>query len=207
MSGNQSGEIPEHFFVRADESPDERFYREPRFVTHIDQATIDAQTDFYREFIPAGTRLLDLMSSWISHLPAEIDYSHVAGLGMNGAELAANKRLNEHRVQNLNEQPELPYPDGSFDRVTIAVSIQYLVRPLEVLRSAHRVLADNGAICIAMSHRLFPTKAIAAFHQLPARERIELVAYYLDQAGFTDIAFKDRSPENADPLWLVIGRK
>ncbi len=202
-----NGDIPDHFFARPDESPDEHFYVLPRFEAHIDQASIDALTDYYREFLPADSRVLDLMSSWISHLPDETTYAHVAGLGMNAEELAANKRLNEHQVQNLNEQPELPYPDGTFDRVVIVVSIQYLIRPIEVLQSAHRVLADNGAICIAMSHRLFPTKAIAAFHQLPAKERIELVGYCLDQAGFRDIAFEDRSPEDADPLWLVTGWK
>lgn len=207
MNGVDHDDIPAHFFARADESPDEHFYAEPRLVTHIDQATIDALTDYYREFIPANARVLDLMSSWISHLPEEAVYQHVVGLGMNARELQANKQLDTFCVQNLNENPTLPYDPGTFDRAMIAVSIQYLTRPIEVLASAHATLADDGAICIAMSHRLFPTKAIAAFQQLPARERIQLVGYYLNQAGFTDVNFEDRSPENADPLWLVTGRK
>lgn len=200
-------DIPEHFFKRPDESPDELFYDEPRFVAHIDQATIDALTAFYREFIPPGSRVLDLMSSWISHLPEDVDYSHVSGLGMNATELRANRRLDDFTVKNLNDEPVLPYAGGSFDRVVIAVSVQYLIRPMEVMRSVHGALADDGAICIAMSHRLFPTKAIAAFQQFPAQERIRLVGHYLETAGYSEIAFKDRSPENADPLWLVIGRK
>jgi len=199
--------IPAHFFARADESPDEHFYTEPRLVTHIDQTTIDALTDYYRAFIPANARVLDLMSSWISHLPEEVAYQHVAGLGMNASELEANRQLDEFRVQNLNTNPSLPFDPGTFDRAMIAVSIQYLTRPFEVLASVHETLADGGAICIAMSHRLFPTKAIAAFQQLPTRERIQLVGYYLDRAGFTEVHFEDRSPENADPLWLVTGRK
>lgn len=203
---NEGADIPTGFFARQDETPDERFYAAPRFVAHIDQATIDALTAYYAEFMPAGSRVLDLMSSWISHLP-DVTYAHVAGLGMNAEELNANERLDEVLVQNLNEQPELPYEDESFDRAAIAVSIQYLIRPIEVLRSAHRVLADDGAICIATSHRLFPTKAIAAFQQLPPKERIQLIAYYLDQAGFSEVIFEDRTPPNADPLWLVIGRK
>ncbi len=200
-------QIPAHWFSRADESPDERFYEEPRFVAHIDQATIDALTAFYREFLPENARLLDLMSSWISHLPQGVAYRRVEGLGMNAAELEANPRLDGHCVQNLNENPALPYEAGSFDRAMIAVSIQYLTRPIEVLSSVFETLADEGAVCIAMSHRLFPTKAIAAFQQLPPKERIQLVGHYLDRAGFQDIAFEDRSPAGADPLWLVLGWK
>jgi SAM-dependent methyltransferase len=203
----EDGTIPEPWFTRQDESPDELFYDEPRFVAHIDQATIDALTGFYREFIPPGSRVLDLMSSWISHLPPDVDYAEVAGLGMNATELKANPRLDRYSVQNLNEHPELPFEEQSFDRILIAVSIQYLIRPIEVMRSAHRVLADDGAIVIAMSHRLFPTKAIQAFRLLGARERIQLVGHYLDQAGFEEIEFIDRSPPAADPMWLVTGRR
>ena len=199
-------DIPPDFFRRSDEAPDREFYREPRFVTHIDDATIDALREFYDAFIPEHGRVLDLMSSWISHLPDQT-YSRVAGLGMNAEELAANDKLDEFLVQDLNEIPELPYPDASFDRVVIAVSIQYLVRPLEVLSSVCRVLAPGGQVAIAMSHRLFPTKAIAAFAQLPAKDRIELVQFYLSEAGFSRIEFADRSPPAADPLWLVTGEK
>lgn len=200
-------DIPPEYFRRPDESPDELFYDEPRFVAHIDQATIDALTVFYRQFIPAGARVLDLMSSWISHLPDEVAYRRVEGLGMNATELRANRRLDAFCVQNLNEAPELPYETTSFDRALIAVSVQYLIRPVEVFSSLHRVLADDGAVCIAMSHRLFPTKAIAAFQQLPPQERIRLVGLYLARSGFGEVRFEDRSPPGADPLWLVIGRK
>ena len=199
--------VPAHWFSRVDESADERFYDEPRFVAHIDQATIDSLTAFYQDFLPAGGRVLDLMSSWISHLPDEAVYDRVEGLGMNAAELEANPRLDGYCVHNLNEHPALPYEPETFDRAMIVVSIQYLIKPIEVLRSVFDVLTEGGAVCIAMSHRLFPTKAIAAFQQLPPEERMQLVAHYLHQAGFTDIAFEDRSPTGADPLWLVTGWK
>jgi len=198
--------LPSALFERADESADELFYQQPRLVTHIDDATIAALTQFYREFLPAGCDLLDLMSSWISHLPEDVAYGRVAGLGMNAEELAANTRLSDYLVHNLNVQPQLPYPPASFDRASIVVSIQYLTRPIEVLTSLHDVLRPDGAVCIAMSHRLFPTKAIAAFRQLPPAQRLQLVAGYLNQAGFTDIHFLDRSPPGADPLWLVTGQ-
>jgi SAM-dependent methyltransferase len=207
MSKNEQAELPHQWFRRVDETADEAFYAEPRFVAHIDQAPIDALTAFYREFIPPGARVLDLMSSWISHLPTGLELARVAGLGMNEAELAANPQLTDHCVHNLNEDPKLPYGGAEFDRVTLAVSIQYLIRPIEVMSSVHDVLADGGAICIAMSHRLFPTKAILAFQELGRDDRLRLVSYYLSQAGFDGIQLIDRSPANADPLWLVIGHR
>ena len=204
-------EFPRQIFQRLDEAPDAEFYREPRFVNHIDAATIAALTDFYREFVPADSDVLDLMSSWVSHLPTDASYNRVAALGMNAAELAANPQASDHCVHDLNTQPELPYDDASFDRALIAVSIQYLIKPVEVLASVARVLRDDGAICIAMSHRLFPTKAILAFHRLPPNERIKLVSTYLTEAGFDQVEFVDASPgtanPQADPLWLVVGRK
>lgn len=200
-------DFPPQMLARMDEAPDAEFYREPRFVNHIDDATIAALTDFYREFVPSGSDVLDLMSSWVSHLPGDVEYARVAALGMNEAELSANPRADEHCVHDLNTNPELPFESGSFDRALIAVSIQYLTRPVEVLAEAARVLRDDGAICIAMSHRLFPTKAIAAFHRLQPAQRVRLVSTYLSRAGFGSVRFVDRSPDNADPLWLVLGEK
>ena len=112
-------------------------------------------------------------------------------------------------MHDLNADPALPYPEGAFDAVLCAVSVQYLVRPLEVFAEVARVLAPGGVVLVAMSHRLFPTKAIRAFHALPPRERIELVRTYLLLAGgFDDAAGLDRSPPGADPLWVVAaGRK
>jgi len=200
-------DFPPQFFERVDESADASFYSEPRFVTHIDDATIAALSAFYREFISPGRDVLDLMSSWISHLPPDVQYGRVAGLGMNEAELAANKQLSEYHVQDLNAEPSLPFAADSFDRVMIAVSIQYLTQPVEVLASALEAMRPGGKLCVAMSHRLFPTKAIAAFRSLPPDDRIGVVSVYLERAGFSEVEFIDRSPGNADPLWLVMGTK
>ena len=199
-------DFPDNFFDRVDTSPDADFYREPRFVQHIDQVTIDALTDWYREFLLPATDVLDLMSSWVSHYPSDVILGRVAGLGMNAAELDRNPRLTERCVHDLNADPELPYDDAAFDRATIAVSIQYLVRPVETMRSVARVLRPGGQLCVAMSHRCFPTKAIRAFHQLPPRDRVRLVGAYLDLGGFEEVVFVDRSPEAGDPLWIVTGK-
>lgn len=207
MTGPDEAHPPAGWFARQDESADESFYSDPRFVTHIDAATIEALTRFYAEFIKAGSDVLDLMSSWISHLPTDMSLGRVAGLGMNEAELAANPQLTDFHVHNLNDNPELPYPAASFDRITIAVSIQYLTRPVEVMTSAFAALRPGGAISIAMSHRLFPTKAIMAFQRLQPQDRIGLVTWYLNEAGFDAVDFLDRSPPGADPLWIVTGRR
>src|SRR3712207_5959901 len=121
-------------FRRYDEEPDAQFYEVPRFVTHIDQGAIEAVTQPYMELFPPGGEILDLMSSWVSHLPPEVEYRRVVGLGMNEDELTGNTRLSSYLVQDLNEDPTLPFEDATFDGAGICVSIQYLTRPVEVLR-------------------------------------------------------------------------
>lgn len=197
--------FPEQFFQRQDESADENFYSQPRFVTHIDDATISSLTEFYQQQIAPGSRVLDLMSSWISHLPEAVGYADVSGLGMNAAELEANPRLNNYCVQDLNVTPTLPFTDNCFDAVLIAVSIQYLIKPIEVMTEISRCLAPGGQCIVAMSHRLFPTKAIQAFHVLPPADRCQVVATYMEKSGLTDMQALDRSPQTGDPLWIVSG--
>jgi SAM-dependent methyltransferase len=200
--------LPAALFARVDDGDDANFYQTPRLVTHIDPGTIDALTQYYREVLPEDARVLDLMSSWVSHLPPERRFAHVAGLGMNDRELAANERLQQRVVQDLNRNPELPFADAAFDAVLIAVSVQYLVHPVEVFRDAARVLTPGGQLIVAMSHRCFPTKAIRAFHQLGAQERIRLVGAYVELAGaFVDTTFIDRSPPGEDPLWIIAARR
>jgi SAM-dependent methyltransferase len=206
MSGVQ---FPPDFFRRYDEADDREFYAEPRLVTHIDDATIAALTQLYRERLPVGGAILDLMSSWISHLPPEVAYGRVAGVGMNGVELEHNPRLNERVVQDLNAVPELPFADNSFDAVINAVSIQYLTRPMEVYASVRRVLKPGGLALIATSHRCFPTKAIMAWHATTnPQHRFRLLELYFELAGGFETAERiDRSPAGADPLWVVAARK
>jgi SAM-dependent methyltransferase len=203
-----ASEFPDGFFERTDRSDDALFYAEPRFVSHIDDATIAALTDVYREALPGHGAVLDLMSSWISHLPEEMAFGRVAGLGMNAAELKRNPRLSEWCVHDLNRDPELPYEDASFDAVVNAVSIQYLIRPVEVFRSVARVLRPGGLHLVATSHRLFPTKAVRAWQMLPAERRFELIRSYFERAGgYGAVRFEDRSPAGADPLWILQARR
>ena len=200
--------LPEDAFRRVDETPDEEFYRTPRLVTHIDDRAIQAVTQLYRESFPAGGEILDLMSSWISHLPPETEYRRVVGLGMNETELRRNERLDSYVVQNLNSNPTLPFGDAEFDGCGICVSIDYLTRPVEVLREVGRVLRPGSPVVITFSNRCFPTKAVAVWHGLDDPGHVRLVEGYLREAGNWDgIEGLDRSPSRmfSDPLYAVVG--
>ena len=200
--------LPPEFFQRADAAPDSEFYREPRFVTHIDDATIEAVTALYSELIPAGSHVLDLMTSWISHLPTDVNFGRVAGLGMNEQELANNPQLDDHVVHDLNDRPELPFLDDSFDFVINTVSVQYLTQPTAVFASIGRVLKPGGTSLVAFSHRMFPTKAVAVWQQLSKDDQARLVgSYHVLAGGFREPVFLDRSPEGADPLWVVVAKR
>jgi SAM-dependent methyltransferase len=199
-------DLPAWAFSRDDESKDERFYAVPRFVTHIDEGAINAVTGLYREFFPAGGAILDLMSSWVSHLPPEIAYSSVTGLGMNRAELDGNPRLNARVVQNLNQNPILPFADSSFDGAGICVSVDYLTNPVRVLEEVNRVLKPGAPLVVTFSNRCFPTKVIRAWLMLDDAGRVELVRGFLEAAGFRNVQTLDQSPPTGDPLYAVIGR-
>src|SRR5687767_4948738 len=208
MGENDMQPLPEEAFRRFDESPDEEFYLLPRFVTHIDDRAIAAVTQLYREFFPPGGEILDLMSSWISHLPPEVRYRRVIGIGMNEAELRRNDRLDSYVIHNLNTDPRLPFADAEFDGCGICVSIDYLTRPVEVLREVGRVLNVGSPVVIAFSNRCFPSKAVNIWHQLDDRGRLRLVERYLREAGnWSNIRSLDRSPRRlfTDPLYAVIG--
>jgi len=196
-------------FRRYDESPDELFYTEPRLVTHIDDGAIAAVTQLYREYFPPGGSILDLMSSWVSHLPAEVTYQRVAGLGMNETELAANPRLTEFTVRNLNQDPHLPFDDGEFDGAGLCVSIQYLIDPPVVLREVGRVLKVGAPLVITFSNRCFPRKAVFIWQMLDDVDHGRLVEQYLQAAGnWSAIERLNRSarPAGGDPLYAVVGR-
>ena len=195
MSNAQA--LPPETFDRLDDTPDEDFYRVPRLVAHIDPGTIAALTTYYAEALAEADAVLDLMSSWISHLPDRPRFSRVAGLGMNEVELATNSRLDERVVHDLNADPVLPFASASFDAVVNAVSVQYLTRPAEVFSEVARVLRPGGISIVAMSHRCFPTKAIRAFHSLTRDGRFDLVSRYHTMAsGFEPAA----SSTEADPV-------
>jgi SAM-dependent methyltransferase len=197
--------LPEAAFDKADRSPDAAFYAEPRFVTHIDDGAIAAVTQAYRAALPPGGAVLDLMSSWVSHLPEEVAYGSVVGHGMNVEELAANPRLSRWFVQDLNIEPALPLNDTSFDGACLCVSVQYLQRPVEVFRDIHRVLRPGAPFVVSFSNRCFPTKAVAIWQAFSGPDQQRLVGAYMRAAGFSNVGQHASTPQWRDPLWVVTG--
>jgi SAM-dependent methyltransferase len=188
VSEGDAALFPPGALEKYDSGDDEAFYAEARLVTHIDDTAIETLTDFYRTVLPSGGVLLDLMSSWVSHLPPDIAYRAVIGHGMNAAELAANPRLMRWFTQDLNRDPALP--------------------PVSVLKELARVMRPGAPLVISYSNRCFPTKAVAVWHALDNQRRADLVSYYLKHAGFADIAVHRLIEEDcpSDPMTAVVGR-
>jgi SAM-dependent methyltransferase len=198
--------FPAGFFDRTDAHPDAEFYAMDRFVTHIDDGAIAAVGDLYRE-LGIGGDVLDLCSSWVSHFdppPATL-----VALGMNAHELAANEAATSWLVHDLNADPTLPFDDESFDAVTCCVSVDYLVRPVEVLADAARVLRPGGHAVITFSNRCFPTKAIRGWLATDDRGHCAIVDTYLRLAGgYEQPVVQHRNPGSwGDPLYAVHARR
>jgi hypothetical protein len=205
--------------AKLDDTNDLDFYESPRLVTHVDQSFIDRLTNLYQQELQPDSRILDLMSSWVSHLPPEMQFAHVEGHGMNEAELAKNPRLDHYFVQNLNQNPKLPLEDADFDAVLITVSIQYLQYPEAVLSEIYRVLKPNGVVIISFSNRMFYQKAIAAWRDGTDTERVNLVRKYFQSVdGFSEPRVIVHQPTvggflqmlglaGGDPFYAVMARK
>lgn len=197
-------------FQRIDESDDRLFYGTPRLVTHIDDPACAALVAYYGRTFPAGGAILDLMSSWVSHLPDDILYGSVIGLGMNAVELDANPRLSGRVLHDLNADPALPFADTSFDACAIAVSVQYLTQPIAVFAEIARVLRPGAVCAVSFSNRMFPTKAVAVWRAVGDRDHARLVGHYFVEAGgFDEPEFENISPNPgmSDPLYVVSARR
>ncbi len=200
--------LPSDAFTKLDAEDDEIFYQPPRLVCHIDDGAIAALTAFYRRVLPPDGVLLDLMSSWVSHLPPEIGYAEVIGHGMNATELAANPRLSRSFVQNLNRRTKLPLADASLDAAMVCVSIQYLQQPVAVLREVLRVLRRGSPLVVSFSNRCFWTKAVAIWRALDDEGHARLVECYLHDAGFPRIEthrLTEWVEDVSDPMIAVVG--
>jgi hypothetical protein len=178
----------DHPFLRRDPRPDPGFYREPRLVDHLDRVAIGQIQALYGRLIPPGSRILDLMSSWHSHLPEALAAGPVVGLGLNAAELGTNPVLDERLVQDLNAEGGLPFEDGAFDAVVCTASVEYLVEPFAIFREVGRILRPGGVFAVTFTNRWFPPKAIAIWEAIHEFERPGLVLeYFLESELFRDL--------------------
>jgi SAM-dependent methyltransferase len=174
----------------------------------VDPAILAAITDLYREVMPAGGAILDVMSSWVSHLPPEVHYRRVVGLGIDAGALAENAFLDEWRVQDFNRDPALPFAAGEFDAAAICGAVQYLTRPGEVIREIGRVLKPGSPLVLTFSNRCLCTAAIGCWRLFDDTGRLSLVARYVAEAGnWTDIRCLDRTPFGVgEPLYAIVAR-
>ena len=168
---------------RMDTRTDGQFYENARLVQHIDRTAIGRVSELYRRELRPGMQVLDFMSSWDSHLPEGCEPLSVTGLGMNAAELAQNPRLDSRVVHDVNAVPALPFDDNQFDAIICTVSVEYLVKPVDVFRELGRILKPGAAAIITFSDRWFPTKVVTLWTELHPFERLALVQEYFRSAG------------------------
>ena len=203
--------FPDRLFQRVDESDDSLFYTQPRLVVHIDEYAIEAIRRYFSEELPEDGSILDLMSSWRSHMPHEQRGRRTIGLGMNEVEMKENQQLDEYVIHDLNREPKLPFEDQIFDAAAVTVSVQYMTRPVEVFSEVRRLLKNDASFHVIYSNRMFPTKAVAVWQSLDDYRRGQLVgAYFVSSGGWDDITIRDISPEvghYADPVYVVSARR
>ena len=202
---------------KLDESDDALFYAEPRFVQHLDGGFRSRLTELYRERIPPCAVVLDLMSSWVSHLPDDVTYEEVIGHGLNAAELQANPRLDRHWLQNLNTDQQLPLPDASVDATLIVAGWQYLQQPEAIAAELLRITRPAGQVIVAFSNRMFFTKAPQIWTDGSDRDHLAYVAEVLTAQGWSidRVIAEDTRAEGplgwlggkGDPLLAVIAIK
>jgi SAM-dependent methyltransferase len=204
-----SSDFKPEFFRRIDDSEDEQFYSMPRFLVHIDDGAIAKVGEIYARLLPQGGAILDMMSSWRTHLTEQVRPSRVVGVGLNRAEMEDNPQITEAVVHNVNANPRLPFDDAEFDGAIMTVSVQYLTRPLETFSDVGRVLKPGAPFIVTFSNRMFPTKAVAIWQHLDERDRVGLVGrYFKDSGAFENIDAIDKSAPTdppSDPIWAVVG--
>jgi SAM-dependent methyltransferase len=207
-------------FSRLDERDDLEFYQQPRMVHHIDATARARISDIYGRSLKPGMHVLDLMSSWTSHLPDDLHGLSVVGLGMNAEEMKANPRLCSHVVHDLNRDPVLPFSENLFDAAICTVSVEYMTRPIEAMRDLARVLKPAAPLVVTWSERWFPPKVVQVWTELHPFERMGLVIdYFVRSGGFDDIETETirglPRPSNdkyanmvpfSDPVYAVWGR-
>jgi SAM-dependent methyltransferase len=174
----------------------------------------------YGKYLQPGMHVLDLMSSWRSHVPESLPLGSLVGLGLNAEEMAENPQLTEYVVHDLNTDPRLPFEDRRFDAVICTVSVEYMTRPFEVFRDVARILRPEGLFIHTFSNRWFPPKAIKIWEELSEFERMGLVSeYFLESGSYDNLkTYSARGwprPETdryypglltADPVYAVLGQ-
>ena len=201
---------------KSDISDDEIFYQQPRFVHHLSDSFRNRLTSLYSEYLLNHHIILDLMSSWVSHLPSNISYKKVIGHGMNEAELSSNERLDRFFVQNLNKKQNMPIEDSSVDVGLIVAGWQYLQYPEKVSLELSRVIKSDSLLIISFTNRAFWTKAPNIWTYSSEEKRIEYVTSVLISNGWRIEKILNEKTQDkklfgfysseSDPFFSVIAR-
>lgn len=220
--GQFYNDIYRHYpFRRDNEEEDKEFYRSPRLVHHLDSTARSHLRRIYERLLSPGMRVLDLMSSWESHIPQKLKTCEVTGIGLNREELETNRQLSNYNVHDLNKNPILPYKDRYFDAAVCTVSIEYLIRPREVIAEVARVIRPGGIFVVAVSERWFSGKQISLWADLHPFERQGFVLnYFLHEKAFIELQTESlrgypRPAEDkysnqisfSDSLFIITGRR
>ncbi len=211
LSDTSTNAYPAWAFRREDETSDDLFYAEPRLVVHVDDHAVQAISGYLGRVLPRDGVILDLMSSWRSHLPRDMEMQSVVGLGLNAVEMAENPQLDRAVVHDLNADPRLPFDNAAFDAAVVTVSIQYMVTPVEVFTEVNRILRPGGGFHVIYSTRMFPTKAVAIWKTLDDGLRAGLIGSYFRSSGsWESLQALDvgiQAALLADPVYAVSARK
>ena len=202
---------------KLDNNPDELFYFKPKFTHHLDSCFRKRLTSLYQSEIKPNSKVLDLMSSWVSHLPIGIKYKEGVGHGLNNEELKANEALDNYWIQNLNSNQELPFKDNIFDICLIVAGWQYLQYPEFIAKELSRISVNGGKLIISFSNRAFWNKATMIWSESTDFQRIEYISKVLNNNGWKVekvITESDKKPRimglfsiQNDPFFSVISNK
>ncbi len=201
---------------KLDESNDEEFYSDPKFVYHLDANFRQYLSNVYKKEISDYSTVLDLMSSWDSYLPQEKKYKQVIGHGLNKQELEKNKIFDTYWIQNFNLNQEIPLSDESVDFCLMVAAWQYLQYPENLTNEIVRILSNGGKFIISFSNRAFWHKAPNIWTSSNEEERVKYVRKVLITNGFNEpkIIKKFNHPNlnifnflNKDPFYCLIATK
>jgi SAM-dependent methyltransferase len=201
--------LPEDAFSRLDESDDSTFYSRDRFVSHIDSLALSTAEKLIGQLVVEESPvILDLMAGWDSHIPESLHPAKVIGLGLNENELKRNKALSEYVIHDLNRDPRLPFPDNTFDAVINTVSVDYMIKPIQVFKEVARILKPGGLLLVIFSNRMFPQKAVKIWKESREDERVLLVEDFFKEAGLFEkpaVFLSKGKPRPKDDKYAYLG--
>ena len=201
---------------KPDESNDEEFYSNPKFVYHLDSNFRHLLTNVYKNEISDYSTVLDIMSSWDSYLPKETKYKKVIGHGLNKQELEKNKIFDNYWRQNFNLNQEIPLDNESIDYCLMVAAWQYLQYPENLTSEIARILNNKGKFIISFSNRAFWHKAPNIWTTSTEEERVKYVRKVLITNGFNEPKIIKKFNQsvlnvlsffNKDPFYCLIATK